>query len=31
MAGYLEAWKPGPELVPLGGDRVTVGKGRIRS
>jgi len=27
MAGYLEAWKPGPELVPLGGDRVTVGKG----
>jgi predicted component of type VI protein secretion system len=27
MAGYLEAWKPGPELVPLGGDKVTVGKG----
>src|SRR5438445_6556239 len=27
MAGYLEAWKPGPELVPLGGDRVTIGKG----
>jgi DNA-binding CsgD family transcriptional regulator len=26
MAGYLEAWKPGPELVPLGGDKVTVGK-----
>jgi pSer/pThr/pTyr-binding forkhead associated (FHA) protein len=26
MAGYLEAWKPGPELVPLSGDRVTVGK-----
>jgi DNA-binding CsgD family transcriptional regulator len=26
MAGYLETWKPGPELVPLAGDRVTVGK-----
>ena len=26
MAGYLEAWNPGPELVPLGGDRVTIGK-----
>jgi DNA-binding NarL/FixJ family response regulator len=25
---YLEAWKPsGPELVPLEGDRVTIGKG----
>jgi len=26
VAGYLEAWNPGPELVPLGGDRVTIGK-----
>ena len=26
MAGYLEAWNPGPELVPLGGERVTIGK-----
>jgi DNA-binding NarL/FixJ family response regulator len=26
LAGYLEAWNPGPELVPLGGDRVTIGK-----
>jgi hypothetical protein len=25
--GYLEAWKPGPELVPLAGSRVTIGKG----
>lgn len=26
MAGYLEAWKPGLELVPLEEDRVTLGK-----
>jgi hypothetical protein len=26
MAGYLEAWKPGLELVPLEGDRLTLGK-----
>lgn len=26
VQGYLEAWKPGPELVPLSGDRVTIGK-----
>jgi DNA-binding NarL/FixJ family response regulator len=26
MTGYLEAWKPGPELIALGGERVTIGK-----
>src|SRR5581483_1919661 len=26
MAGYLEAWNPGPELVPLAGEKVTLGK-----
>jgi ATP/maltotriose-dependent transcriptional regulator MalT len=26
MTGFLEAWRPSPELVPLSGDKVTVGK-----
>jgi hypothetical protein len=26
MGGFLETWQPGPELVPLNGDRVTIGK-----
>lgn len=26
MGAFLEAWKPGPELVPLSGDRLTIGK-----
>jgi DNA-binding NarL/FixJ family response regulator len=26
MSGFLEAWRPSPELVPLSGDKVTIGK-----